>query len=167
MAMTNWKQISSLNGLYSASDTGLIKRNAGIVIGKDGRKMNIAEKILKPYSRERGYLTVNACIDSSHKPIFVHRLVAEAFLPNPQNKPFINHIDNNPANNRVDNLEWCTQTENMQHSLIQGRMIVPESKTIDLAKLEQIKSLLKQGLSKREISRRLNVCRNTITKYCD
>ena len=51
----------------------------------------------------------------------VHRLVATHFIPNPENKPFVNHIDNDPSNNHISNLEWCTQSENMQHSIKQGR----------------------------------------------
>ena len=50
----------------------------------------------------------------------VHRLVAEAFIPNPENKPFINHIDNNGLNNHIENLEWCTHKENTKHSLKNG-----------------------------------------------
>jgi hypothetical protein len=161
-----WMAIPGLEGYYSASTTGLIRRDKGTVFGKDGRKMNIPEKILKTVARHHGHLTVDICINSKHKPYFVHRLVAKTFIPNLKNKPFVNHIDNDPGNNAVDNLEWCTHQENMQHSLRQGRMVIPEAKTIEQNKLEQIKLLLAEGCSKREIARRLNVCRNTITKYC-
>ena len=161
-----WKQVPGLEGFYSTSDSGLIKRDAGVVFGKDGRKMHIPERVLKTQARSHGHLTVDICIDSNHRPSFVHRLVAEAFILNPENKPFINHIDNDPANNCISNLEWCTHKENMQHSLKQGRMVIPESKTIDPSKLDRVKELLEQGLSRRDIARRLNVCRNTIKKYC-
>jgi len=165
MSSVIWVEIPGLEGHYSASNTGLVRRNASIVNGRDGRTMHISETYLKTFRRNHGHLTVDICLNSRHKPYFVHRLVALAFIPNLGNKPFINHKDSNPENNFIDNLEWCTQKENMQHSLKSGRMVIPESKTVDPDKLVQVKSLLDQGLSKREIARRLNICRNTIKKY--
>lgn len=77
-------------------------------------------RILKPGTR-RGYKKVTLCKAGNTKELAVHRLVAEAFIPNPENKPFVNHIDNNRANNVVTNLEWVTHKENMEHSSKQGR----------------------------------------------
>lgn len=70
-----------------------------------------------------GYLAVHLRNGlKNHKTVRVHRIVAEAFIPNKDNKPCINHIDNNPKNNNVNNLEWCTQAENLSHARNQGRM---------------------------------------------
>ena len=55
--------------------------------------------------------------DGIKKRFMCHRIVAQEFIPNPNNKPFVNHIDGNPANNKAENLEWCTQEENEQHSV--------------------------------------------------
>ena len=73
---------------------------------------------LKPVQTSAGYLQVSLGRgDTSH----VHRLVAQAFIPNPDNLPVINHKDNNKANNRVSNLEWCSQKDNVRHTVRQGR----------------------------------------------
>lgn len=76
-------------------------------------------RVLKPYTTTRGYLKV----DISSKPkksIVVHRLVALAFIPNPETKPQVNHIDGNKQNNNVYNLEWCTNQENHTHKCENG-----------------------------------------------
>lgn len=67
--------------------------------------------------------------DSDYKRVdmYIHRLVALAFIPNPENKRFVNHIDTNRSNNHVDNLEWCTSKENNQHSMNLGHLCRDES----------------------------------------
>lgn len=69
---------------------------------------------LKAVKAKNGYLRLMLTPGRVNKS--VHRLVAEAFIPNPNNKPYINHINGDKTDNRVDNLEWCTQSENMQHA---------------------------------------------------
>ena len=90
------------------------------LVSSDGRIMSLKKGIkheLKPGLSGRGYLTVS--LDNGHtKPI--HRLVAKAFIPNPDTKPAVNHIDGNKQNNRVDNLEWCTKSENERHAYRTG-----------------------------------------------
>jgi hypothetical protein len=63
---------------------------------------------------------VDLCKNGKKKTFLVHRLVATAFIPNPDNKPYINHINGNKTDNRLENLEWCTQSENMKHSYRTG-----------------------------------------------
>lgn len=79
-------------------------------------------RILKPIKNNKGYSSVYLRADGKTIRQSVHRLVAEAFIPNPENKPFVNHKDFNSANNRVENLNWCTNKENIQYSADAGRM---------------------------------------------
>ncbi|MGL5436590.1 MAG: HNH endonuclease signature motif containing protein [Lachnospiraceae bacterium] len=72
--------------------------------------------ILKPYVNTGGYLRVNLCRRGKLKHKYVHRLVAEAFLPNPRDHKVVNHINADPQDNRVENLEWCSQDYNIRHS---------------------------------------------------
>ena len=77
---------------------------------------NKSNKCLSPKSSNRGYLSVTLCKDDTNKLKSIHRLVATAFIPNPENLPVINHKDENPSNNTVDNLEWCTVQYNTSYS---------------------------------------------------
>lgn len=84
-----------------------------------GNVRNIHTKsLLKLQYTTTGYLyiTIRNYEGKKRKHLKVHRLVAKAFIPNPENKPFINHIDGNPLNNNVNNLEWCTHAENIKHA---------------------------------------------------
>ena len=83
--------------------------NLGRVVGSRGE--------LTPARLPKGYLMVNLCKNGKQKPHYIHRLVAQAFIPNPENKPQVNHIDGDKNNNRVSNLEWATYLENHLHAI--------------------------------------------------
>ena len=76
----------------------------------------VSERILKPATHERGYLFVQLCVNKKIMRRYIHRLVAEAFISNPQHKETVNHIDGNKKNNNIENLEWCTYSENNAHA---------------------------------------------------
>jgi hypothetical protein len=111
--MEIWKPIKNYEGLYEVSNLGRVK---SLPKGKFSRK---SEMILT--LRKHPYKCVNLCKDGKVSTKTVHRLVAEAFIANPYNKPVINHIDCNPSNNNVSNLEWVTELENQMHSRKLGR----------------------------------------------
>ena len=111
-----WKDIKNYEGLYQVNELGDVKslrRKARV----RGGFRTVPERILKQSCLKSGYKQVVLCKDLTYAKLLVHRLVAEAFIPNPDNLPCINHKDGNPANNKVDNLEWCTHKYNSNYSL--------------------------------------------------
>lgn len=110
-----WKDITGYEGKYQVSSEGQVKTLARNFIDKSGRRQNIKERIMKLQTNKDGYKTVNlynGC--GKGKTLFVHRLVCETFHPNPDNKPQVNHIDEDKTNNRACNLEWVTPAENLK-----------------------------------------------------
>jgi hypothetical protein len=108
--------VKGYEGLYEVDEQGNVY---SLIQGRSRRK-----GILRQYQNERGYMKVNLYdIAGKCKKKYVHRLVAEAFMPNPLNKPVVNHKDCNVKNNSVDNLEWCTQSENILHAISLGRYV--------------------------------------------
>lgn len=86
-------------------------------VNENGVVVNTLTNHIKlPCYNNRGYLFVDLYKHNKRHREYVHRIVANAFIPNPQNKPYINHIDGNPHNNSVINLEWCTPIENVEHA---------------------------------------------------
>ncbi len=108
-----WKDIPGYEGIYQVSNLGSIKR---LPLGKQwpSRKTHNNLRVLRD---RNGYLSVNLSRENSTKWWLVHRLVAIAFIPNPQGYPCVNHKDENKRNNRADNLEWCSYEYNANYGL--------------------------------------------------
>lgn len=115
MSKEIWKDIvgyDSYKGLYQVSNKGRVKR----LCRTTSHGLNLKEKILKVQKRGYGYLGVSFHDDKSEKAVYIHRLVALAFINNPHNYKTVNHIDEDKTNNAVENLEWMTQRSNNNHS---------------------------------------------------
>lgn len=98
-----WKDVVGYEGLYLVNNEGVIKNYRGRIL-KDG---------YNGYGRTQ-YKKVTLTKDGERKDLLIHRLVAEAFIPNPNNLPVVNHKDGNRLNNTIENLEWCTQQYNIR-----------------------------------------------------
>ncbi|MED3974580.1 NUMOD4 motif-containing HNH endonuclease [Priestia megaterium] len=114
-----WKPIGGYEEYYEVSNFGRVRSKDRRVSNGPGSYIKKA-RILKRSKTTTGYWKVELSKDGTKKSLKVHRLVAAAFIDNPNNKPFVNHIDGNPLNNHISNLEWCTQAENMQHAYQTG-----------------------------------------------
>lgn len=127
MKITNneiWKPVKGYEGIYEVSNIGnvrsldrsVIKYNA---LTKRDNILHIKGQIMKPSINKYGYYYLSLSKDGNRKSHLVHRLVAEAFIDNPNNLPQVNHIDENKLNNNVDNLEFITLEDNVKYSLNQ------------------------------------------------
>lgn len=114
-----WKDIKDYEGHYQVSNLSRVK---SIKFGK--------ERILKPVTDRHGYLLVGLWKNNKQKTYKVHRLVAEAFIDNPDNLPQVNHKDENPLNNNVNNLEWCNSKYNCNFGTRIERISKRRSKTV-------------------------------------
>lgn len=113
-----WKDVENYNGIYQISSFGNLK--------------TLRTNTLIKQEMNKGYFEANLCKNGKVQHVRIHRLVAQAFIPNPLNKPHINHIDGNKSNNNINNLEWCTHKENMVHARKNG--LFNEEKMHDVIK---------------------------------
>ena len=124
------------------------------------RKFNLLTKLKQYKTGHKGYVKVRI----NKKDYFVHRLVAIAYLNNPQKKDTVNHIDGDKSNNHVNNLEWCTRSENCKHAYDTG-LHKPYKGLKDKGNnnfFEEWINLIKQGMSMRKIGKEYNVSHRTV-----
>ena len=146
-----WKDIEGYEN-YQISSFGRVK---SVKFGK--------EKILKPRIK-KGYLLVDLYKNGKRKMCSIHRLVAMTFLPNSQNLPQVNHIDENSLNNKVDNLEWCTSKYNINYGTRTQRCVEKISKPV----LQYTKDgfFIKEWKSTMDVYRNLGYCYQSISACC-
>lgn len=161
MDKEEWKSIKGYEGLYEISNFGRVKS----LLGWNGRKYIQRERILAPYKQQSNKYYSRSVVkltkDNKTKDFKVHRLVAEAFIPNPNNYRVVNHIDGNPLNNNAENLEWCTQKMNIKHA-INNELTITRIKTIDR---ETMVELLNNNFNYDEIAEILGVAKGTVFNY--
>ena len=150
-----WRAVPGYEGLYEISDYGNVKS----LVGWNGKRYVPREKILTKTMTSTGYYKVEIVRDGVRKSKKVHRLVGLAFIPNPDNKPYINHKDGNPLNNCIENLEWCTQKENIRHALKTGLIKSFDSNIEDVVKLYH-----DEGYTLQEIAELFGVTKTTVRR---
>lgn len=127
-----WKDVVGYEGYYQVSSLGRVKGVDRIIkakfINHETQKVN--GKILKPFTNKHGYVRVSLTINQKVNKFSVHRLVAQAFIPNPENKPQVNHKDEKRDNNNVDNLEWVTVKENSNYGTLPKQRSIRKSKPV-------------------------------------
>lgn len=156
-----WKDIEGFENLYQIS-------NLGRVLSK-GRNINNAagihfrpDYIMKPIKDKHGYMTVKLKSKDKTRLAKVHRLVAAAFIPNPENKPQVNHIDGNKTNNVLSNLEWVTPSENLVHAYENELNKKPRI----VIQMDKDGKFIRRWTSMAEIHRVLGIHRNIIRAAC-
>lgn len=161
-----WKPVTGYEGLYEVSNKGQVKRLERDIICNNGVKRHMKERILKGSLDSYGYLQANLYnAKGRYKLLLVHRLVAKAFIPNPENKPQVNHNDENKTNNCVDNLEWMTNEENVNYGTRNERAgkAISKAKSKSVAQYSKDGELLKVWSSIKEAGCKLGISRGNIS----
>ena len=156
--MEEWRNIIGYEGLYQVSNLGRVKS-----LG-NGSGNNSKEKILKGSKNKFGYLKVNLYKDGKQKTHKVHRLVASAFIPNPNNLPEVNHKDEDKTNNIVTNIEYCDRTYNNNYGTHNDRMA--KSLSIPILQFNKDGEFIRKWDSAIQAQKELGVNQGNISKCC-
>lgn len=156
-----WKPVRRFEDRYMVSNDGRVK-SLDIYVNCGGGQRLSKGRIKPVRKNNRGYVCVGLCKDNYTHTHLVHRLVAEAFIPNTENKPQVNHIDGDLNNNCADNLEWVTDNENKAHSSIVVGGTQRPKKAVVATERTTGKQFYYSGL--REAERALNLDHGSVMK---
>ena len=163
-----WKDIEDFED-YQVSNLGRVRSLARLA-GNDNANRNLLERILKQSPDKKGYLMAWLYKDKKRYTKKVHRLVAEAFIPNQDNKPQIDHINGCKTSNSVENLRWCTSKENF-HNPISYKMNADSKRGVLNHKARKVVQIYKNGKSKvwdciQDVERELGFGHSHIIQCC-
>lgn len=163
-----WKDVVGCEGFYMISNMARVKSTYKKSANKITIKVLYKDSVVKQYLSTWGYPIVNLSTDVMRGQKSVHRMMAIAFIPNPDNKPCVNHINGIKTDNRIENLEWVTYKENTKHAIRIGLCKIGQDRTqskLTDEKVLAIKRLfrLNPSTNKRAISRKLNLSQNAIS----
>ena len=172
-----WKSIMGYEGYYEVSNLGNVHSVDRIIVNKNGRKRFFNSKILKLLTNIDGYLVIQLNKNGKGKQFRVNRLVAHAFIPNPDNKLVVNHKDCNKKNNLSTNLEWNTVSENTQHAYDNGlnkspkyylnKFGVEHNRSKAVLQYSKSNEFIVEHASMHEAKRKLNIDVSSISQACN
>ncbi len=170
--INNWLPLPGTKGFYEVNTDGRVRSTDRIVIKSNGRIQKTKGKSIKPNIQSNGYHFFNIKISGKRSNQSFHKSVAKTFLPNPLNKPCVNHIDGNKSNNSLSNLEWCTYLENNKHArstklCVQDGEASPLSKITEEQAVSVIKMYHKEQLRICDIRDKLNIPYGIVQKICN
>lgn len=151
-----WKDIKGYEGFYQVSNLGRVKSLTRVCKHPLGGNRKVNERIMKLDKNKWGYLRVQLHKDGKDNKFFVHRLVAQAFINNPEKMKFVNHKDEDPSNNHVENLEWCT----VQYNNTYGNKMKKMYKQI--LQMDQKGNILRYFSSQKQASIETQINRSSI-----
>jgi hypothetical protein len=167
-----WKPVVGYEGLYEISSTGRILAPERLIVPKAGPQYMKPSKNIKTQVSNSGYCCVLLLKEGKYRNLFVHRLVANAFISNENKKPQVNHIDGNKQNNHVLNLEWNTPRENQKHAEAIGLKNYSYNSgsnnifaKINQEKADLMRKLRKEGLSYRKIATHTETSASTVEHF--
>jgi len=167
-----WRDIKDYYRLYQVSNLCRVKSLERYIYTKNNRQLKVNAKIIsQTKNKQNGYLDISIWKENKAKRLTLHRLVADAFIPNPLNLPQVNHINSNRIDNSVPNLEWCTNSWNLEHSYRFGnrisvkgekhfKQIIIENQVLAIRRLHR----MNPKFSRKAIAEKLNV--NPMTISC-
>jgi len=160
--MEIWREIIGYEGLYAVSSSGSIKSLERMVNYRiAGTKRIVRERIRKPFLYKNGYYMITLWRGNVGKTETLHRIIASAFIPNPENKETVNHINGIKTDNSIDNLEWASYSENAKHAVVTGLNPTRSGEQLIHSKLNdiyvsEIRQMYKSGISIKEIHKSFN-----------
>ena len=158
-----WRDIEGYHN-YQVSNLGRVKSLERNVIKGRGGLYKIEEKILKSRKDKNGYLLINLCKEGEMRSYLVHRLVASAFLDNPNNLPQVNHKDEDKTNNRVENIEYCDRSYNINYGNRNEKMA--KSRSIPILQFTKDGEFVRRWDSSTQVEKELGIDNSSIAKCC-
>jgi hypothetical protein len=166
-----WRDVVGWESLYEISSIGRVRSKPRHVRRSNSTLQFFKGKDLLCYRNSGGYFVVRLSDVTNGRRLTarVHRLVAEAFIPNPESRPEVNHIDSDRTNARLENLEWATRAENGAHGYHHGYVTLPHARgsknnaaRLSESAVENIRRLAGEGVSGRSLAKRFSVSPRTI-----
>lgn len=155
-----WAPVEGWEGCYEVSSLGNVRSLPREFRSKDGKLRKIKGGVLKPRPSKSGHLYVSLKRPGSYRESLIHRLVAQAFLYNPDEHPHVLHWDDNPANNSVSNLRWGSDWDNRKDALRNGSL---SGGILTDSQVREIKSLCVEGVSQRKIASMYGVSQSMVS----